>query len=49
MHTDNHLTGAGLRATPLVAPAIAGAVAQLTGVRLRHTPFTPDRVQKALA
>jgi CO/xanthine dehydrogenase Mo-binding subunit len=36
-------------ATPLIAPAISSAVMQLTGVRLRHTPFTPDRVQKALA
>jgi isoquinoline 1-oxidoreductase beta subunit len=47
--TDNHPTGVGQMATPLVAPAIAGAVAELTGVRLRHTPFTPDRVKKALA
>jgi isoquinoline 1-oxidoreductase subunit beta len=47
--TDNHPTGAGQMATPLVAPAIAGAIAQLTGVRLRHTPFTPERVRKALA
>ena len=46
--TDNHPTGAGQMATPLVAPAIAGAVAELTGVRLRHTPFTPERVKKAL-
>jgi isoquinoline 1-oxidoreductase beta subunit len=47
--TDNHPTGAGQMATPLIAPAISSAVMQLTGVRLRHTPFTPDRVQKALA
>jgi isoquinoline 1-oxidoreductase subunit beta len=47
--TDNHPTGAGQMATPLVAPAIASAIAELTGVRLRHTPFTPERVKKALA
>lgn len=46
---DNHPTGVGQMATLLVAPAIAVEVAQLTGVRLRHTPFTPDRVKKALA
>jgi isoquinoline 1-oxidoreductase subunit beta len=46
--TDNHPTGAGQMSTPLVAPAISNAVMQLTGVRLRHTPFTPDRVKKAL-
>ena len=48
VQTDNHPTGAGQMATPLVAPAIAGAVAELTGVRLRHTPFLPERVKKAL-
>jgi isoquinoline 1-oxidoreductase beta subunit len=48
IQTDNHPTGAGQMATPLVAPAISNAMAQLTGVRLRHTPFTPDRVKKAL-
>src|SRR5262249_22025270 len=46
--TDNHPTGAGQMGTPLVAPVIASAVAQLTGVRLRHTPFTPERVKAAL-
>jgi isoquinoline 1-oxidoreductase beta subunit len=46
--TDNHPTGVGQMATPLVAPAIANAVAQLAGVRLRHTPMTPDRVKQAL-
>src|SRR5215813_1413199 len=49
IQTDNHPTGAGQMATPLVAPAIAAAVAQLAGVRLRHTPFTPERVKQALA
>jgi isoquinoline 1-oxidoreductase subunit beta len=46
--TDNPPTGAGQMATPLVTPAIGNAIAQLTGVRLRHTPFTPERVKKAL-
>jgi len=46
--TDNHPTGVGQMATPLVAPAIVAAVAQLTGVRLRQSPMTPDRVKKAL-
>jgi isoquinoline 1-oxidoreductase beta subunit len=46
--TDNHPTGAGQMATPLVAPAMASAIAELTGARLRHTPFTPERVKKAL-
>jgi isoquinoline 1-oxidoreductase beta subunit len=48
IQTDNHPTGVGQMATPLIAPAISNAMAQLTGVRLRHTPFTPDRVKKAL-
>jgi isoquinoline 1-oxidoreductase beta subunit len=46
--TDNHPTGVGQMATPLVGPAIANAVADITGVRLRETPMTPDRVKKAL-
>jgi len=46
--TNNHPTGVGQMATPLVAPAIANAVAELTGVRLRHTPMTSDRVLAAL-
>ena len=49
IQTDNHPTGAGQMSTPLVAPAVSNAVFALTGVRLRHTPFTPDRVKKALA
>ncbi len=46
--TDNHPTGVGQMATPLVAPVIANAVAELAGVRLRETPMTPPRVKKAL-
>jgi isoquinoline 1-oxidoreductase beta subunit len=46
--TDNHPTGVGQMATPLVGPAIANAITQLTGVQLRHTPMTPERVKKAL-
>ena len=48
IQTDNHPTGAGQMATPLIAPAVSSAFATLTGVRLRHTPFTPERVKKAL-
>lgn len=33
----------------LVAPAIANAFASLTGKRLRHMPFTRERVNKALS
>ncbi|MEM1306127.1 MAG: molybdopterin cofactor-binding domain-containing protein [Pseudomonadota bacterium] len=34
--------------TPMVAPAIANAVFALTGRRLRHMPFTPERVLASL-
>jgi isoquinoline 1-oxidoreductase subunit beta len=46
--TEDHPTGVGQMATPLVAPAISSAVADLAGVRLRHSPFTADRVKQAL-
>lgn len=48
MATDNHPTGAGQMATPLVAPAIANAVFQLTGARIRRTPMVPAQVKLAL-
>jgi isoquinoline 1-oxidoreductase beta subunit len=37
-------TGAGQMGTPLVAPAISNAVAELCGIRLNHTPMLPERV-----
>jgi isoquinoline 1-oxidoreductase beta subunit len=46
--TDNRPTGVGQMGTPLVSPAISNAVAALTGVRLRHTPMTPERVKAAM-
>jgi isoquinoline 1-oxidoreductase beta subunit len=49
IHTDNHPTGAGQMATPLIAPTISNAIMELTGLRLRHSPFTPERVKKSLA
>jgi len=49
IQTENHPTGAGQMATPLVAPAISNAVMHLAGIRLRHTPFTPERTKKAFS
>jgi isoquinoline 1-oxidoreductase beta subunit len=47
--TDNPPTGMGEIGVVAVAPAIANAVFQLTGKRMRHVPMTPERVKKALA
>lgn len=47
---DNPVGGMGQVGLPTVGPAIANAVARLTGgVRLRHYPFLPERVKAALA
>lgn len=40
--------GVGETATPMAAGAIANAFLKLTGKRLRHLPFTPERVLAAL-
>lgn len=49
IRTENRPTGVGQMGTPIMAPAIANAVASLTGKRLRESPMTPDRVKRALA
>ena len=46
---DQPLVGAGEASTTPVAAAIANAVFDATGVRLRSVPFTPARVKAALA
>jgi isoquinoline 1-oxidoreductase subunit beta len=48
IQTDNKPTGVGQMATPLITPAVSNAAMALTGVRLRHAPFTEERVKKAL-
>ena len=48
VETDAPPSAVGEAGTPMVAAAIANAVHTLTGMRLRHMPFTPDRVLAAM-
>ena len=47
-HPDQPSVGAGEAATSPIPAAIANAVFDATGARVRQVPFTPDRVRAAL-
>ena len=48
-HPELAPTGAGEPSIRPVAAAIANAIFDATGVRIRRVPFSPDRVKAALS
>jgi nicotinate dehydrogenase subunit B len=48
-YPDRPPTGAGEGATRPVAAAVANAIFDATGVRIRRAPFSPERVKSALS
>ena len=46
--TDVPATGAGETSITITAPALANAIFDATGARIRQVPFTPARVKAAL-
>ena len=47
--TEGEAMGAGETAVTVVAGAVANAIFDATGVRLRQVPFTPERVRAGIA
>ena len=48
LERDTRPTGIGEIGNPWVAAAIANGVHRLTGKRLTHMPFTPERVKQTI-
>jgi isoquinoline 1-oxidoreductase beta subunit len=48
LSTEYPSSGVGELGVAMVGPAIANAIATLTGVRIRHLPLTPDMISKQL-
>jgi isoquinoline 1-oxidoreductase beta subunit len=48
IESDANPTGLGEISTPCMMPAVASAFHKLTGKRLYHMPFTPERVLETL-
>jgi len=47
-HPDQPAVGAGEPSSVTTAAAVANAIFDATGVRIRQIPFTPDRIRAAL-
>ena len=48
IQSGRHPSGVGEPASTVVAPAVANAIYNAVGVRVRHMPITPEAVLEAM-